>query len=120
MECPECKAEMVKRSGQHGDFYGCTNYKSTGCRGTRLADGSLPATKGGGGSGSGGGGGKKWDDRVMLEPKDIAECLRLAVSIVSRVMKDVPDMTSAEISAKQTSVFIALFEQMKFGKLHVN
>lgn len=31
--CPKCGAEMVKRRGQYGEFYGCSNFPN--CRGTR-------------------------------------------------------------------------------------
>ena len=31
--CPKCGAEMVKRKGKYGEFYGCSNYPT--CRGTR-------------------------------------------------------------------------------------
>lgn len=31
--CPLCGAEMVKRKGKYGEFYGCSNFP--GCRGTR-------------------------------------------------------------------------------------
>lgn len=31
--CPKCGAGMVKRSGQYGDFWGCSRYPN--CRGTR-------------------------------------------------------------------------------------
>ncbi|NBH14698.1 DNA polymerase III subunit epsilon [Lachnospiraceae bacterium] len=31
--CPKCGAEMVKRSGKFGEFYGCSDYPR--CRGTR-------------------------------------------------------------------------------------
>ena len=34
VRCPQCDAEMVKRSGRRGEFYGCTNFYKTGCRGT--------------------------------------------------------------------------------------
>ena len=33
--CPECDAPMQKRSGRKGEFYGCTNFFKTGCKGTR-------------------------------------------------------------------------------------
>lgn len=32
--CPECGAEMVRRSGPYGDFFGCTNFKSGACKAT--------------------------------------------------------------------------------------
>ena len=31
--CPQCGAEMVRRRGKYGEFYGCSNYPA--CRGTR-------------------------------------------------------------------------------------
>ncbi len=31
--CPKCGAEMVRRKGMYGEFYGCSNFP--GCRGTR-------------------------------------------------------------------------------------
>ena len=31
--CPKCGAEMVKRSGKYGEFYGCSDFPR--CRGTR-------------------------------------------------------------------------------------
>lgn len=31
--CPKCGADMVKRSGMYGEFYGCSNFPR--CRGTR-------------------------------------------------------------------------------------
>ncbi len=31
--CPLCKAEMIRRKGKYGEFYGCSNFP--GCRGTR-------------------------------------------------------------------------------------
>ena len=30
--CPICGAALMKRSGQHGPFYGCSNYRITKCR----------------------------------------------------------------------------------------
>jgi hypothetical protein len=32
--CPRCSKKMVKRNGQHGQFWGCSGYRF-GCRGTR-------------------------------------------------------------------------------------
>jgi ssDNA-binding Zn-finger/Zn-ribbon topoisomerase 1 len=40
MLCPKCNAEMVKRAGKHGEFYGCSNYPRR-CNGTRSLDGTL-------------------------------------------------------------------------------
>ena len=33
LACPLCKADMVLKSGQHGDFFGCSKFPK--CRGTR-------------------------------------------------------------------------------------
>ena len=33
--CPRCGAPLVKRHGRYGDFFGCHNYSSTGCKYTR-------------------------------------------------------------------------------------
>lgn len=33
--CPRCNAQLVKRHGPYGDFYGCEAYGQTGCRYTR-------------------------------------------------------------------------------------
>ena len=30
--CPLCGGRLVRRSGKYGDFLGCSNYKSNGCR----------------------------------------------------------------------------------------
>ena len=30
-ECPLCGGRLVKRSGPYGDFFGCSNYRTTGC-----------------------------------------------------------------------------------------
>ncbi|MBR5995880.1 MAG: UvrD-helicase domain-containing protein [Eubacteriaceae bacterium] len=30
--CPLCGGRLVKRSGPYGDFFGCSNYKTNGCR----------------------------------------------------------------------------------------
>ena len=32
-KCPKCGGDLVKRSGLHGEFYGCSNYPR--CRYTR-------------------------------------------------------------------------------------
>lgn len=29
--CPLCGGRLEKKTGPYGDFYGCSNYKSTGC-----------------------------------------------------------------------------------------
>ena len=31
-ECPLCGGRLVKHSGPYGEFYGCSNYRTTGCR----------------------------------------------------------------------------------------
>jgi len=33
--CTRCGAQTSLKNGQHGSFYGCNNFKITGCRGTR-------------------------------------------------------------------------------------
>ena len=33
--CPECGGRLIKKKGQYGDFFGCSNYAKTGCRYTR-------------------------------------------------------------------------------------
>ncbi len=30
--CPECGGRLIKRSGQYGEFYGCSNYSKNGCK----------------------------------------------------------------------------------------
>ena len=30
-ECPSCGGKLIRKSGPYGDFYGCSNYKVTGC-----------------------------------------------------------------------------------------
>lgn len=30
--CPLCGGRLVRRSGPYGDFFGCSNYKTKGCR----------------------------------------------------------------------------------------
>lgn len=30
--CPLCGGRLVRRSGLYGDFFGCSNYKTSGCR----------------------------------------------------------------------------------------
>ena len=32
--CPKCGADMVKRHGRYGEFYGCSMYTKTNCKGT--------------------------------------------------------------------------------------
>ena len=31
-ECPLCGGRLVKRSGPYGEFFGCSNYRTTGCK----------------------------------------------------------------------------------------
>ena len=31
-ECPVCGGRLLKKAGPFGEFYGCSNYKTTGCR----------------------------------------------------------------------------------------
>ena len=31
-ECPLCGGTLVHKKGPYGDFMGCSNYKTTGCR----------------------------------------------------------------------------------------
>lgn len=38
--CPLCGGELRKRTGRYGVFYGCSNYRVTGCRYTRNLHGS--------------------------------------------------------------------------------
>lgn len=33
--CPKCGAKMVPKTSYRGNFYGCSNYRKTGCKGTR-------------------------------------------------------------------------------------
>lgn len=33
--CPVCGGKLLKKSGPYGDFLGCSNYKTTGCKYTR-------------------------------------------------------------------------------------
>jgi len=35
VSCPVCGAPMARRSGKYGDFWGCTRYRESGCRGNR-------------------------------------------------------------------------------------
>lgn len=32
IRCPLCGGQLVKHSDPHGEFYGCSNYRTTGCR----------------------------------------------------------------------------------------
>jgi len=31
-ECPLCGGRLLKKSGPYGEFFGCSNYKTTGCK----------------------------------------------------------------------------------------
>lgn len=33
--CPECGGTLIKRTGKYGDFFGCSNYSTKGCKYTR-------------------------------------------------------------------------------------
>lgn len=33
--CPLCGGQLVRCKGQHGEFYGCSNFRNTGCRYTK-------------------------------------------------------------------------------------
>lgn len=33
--CPRCGGQLVRRSGSYGEFFGCSNYRSLGCKFTR-------------------------------------------------------------------------------------
>ena len=30
--CPQCGGKLVRRKGQYGEFYGCSNYRTNGCK----------------------------------------------------------------------------------------
>ena len=34
-ECPLCGGRLLKKSGPYGEFFGCSNYRTTGCKYTR-------------------------------------------------------------------------------------
>lgn len=34
-ECPVCGGRLLKKSGPYGEFWGCSNYRVTGCKYTR-------------------------------------------------------------------------------------
>lgn len=36
-ECPLCGGRLVKRSGPYGEFFGCSNYRTAGCKYIRKA-----------------------------------------------------------------------------------
>ncbi len=31
-ECPICGGKLLRKSGPYGDFFGCENYRTTGCK----------------------------------------------------------------------------------------
>ena len=31
-ECPLCGGKLLKKKGPYGEFFGCSNYKTTGCK----------------------------------------------------------------------------------------
>lgn len=33
--CPKCGGRLIKKSGKYGEFFGCSNYRRTGCNYTR-------------------------------------------------------------------------------------
>ena len=35
LTCPECGGKLILKRGQYGEFYGCSNYSTSGCRYTR-------------------------------------------------------------------------------------
>lgn len=35
--CPICGGKLIRKSGVYGDFFGCANYKTKGCKYTRKA-----------------------------------------------------------------------------------
>jgi len=39
-QCPECKGDLIKKTGKFGTFYGCTGYKD-GCKVTASEDGTI-------------------------------------------------------------------------------
>lgn len=49
--CPKCGGEMQERRGKYGRFWGCTNFKATGCKGSIDID-PKPWAKGGDSGGS--------------------------------------------------------------------
>ncbi len=34
-ECPHCGGQLIKHNGRYGEFFGCSNYRTTGCNYTR-------------------------------------------------------------------------------------
>lgn len=39
--CPKCGGRLIKRSGEYGEFLGCSNYKSFGCKYTKNISSSV-------------------------------------------------------------------------------
>ena len=37
LPCPECGAPLVLKHGMHGSFFGCSQFRFTGCSGTHSA-----------------------------------------------------------------------------------
>lgn len=37
LPCPECGAALILKDGAHGKFYGCSQFRWTGCTGTHSA-----------------------------------------------------------------------------------
>src|ERR1035437_6701611 len=37
LPCPECGAPLLLKQGQHGSFFGCSQFRFTGCSGTHSA-----------------------------------------------------------------------------------
>ena len=33
--CPKCGGKLYRKTGRYGEFYGCENYRKTGCKYTR-------------------------------------------------------------------------------------
>jgi len=42
--CPECGGKLERKSGQYGDFYGCSNYRVNGCKYVRKIEGRSSAS----------------------------------------------------------------------------
>lgn len=40
-ECPKCGGRLVRKRGPYGEFYGCSNYRNTGCNYIRRIKSSL-------------------------------------------------------------------------------
>lgn len=45
--CPLCGGKLERKTGQYGDFYGCSNYRTKGCKYIRNIEGTkeVPVTK---------------------------------------------------------------------------